>query len=137
MASDEGLQPAWLIEVKDFRVLNYPPGVRSTVYLPQTLEKKVNDTLEVLGDPEVCPPALQGRVQGDVFFLFHYEMPQVPYGSYFPSGYPLNQFEMFLTLLSRPGVKKSFMKTASDINADETVPWEALLHDTRDSGDGK
>lgn len=132
-----GLQLAWLVEVKDFRVLNHPPSNRNTVYLPQTLEKKVNDTLEVLSNPEVCPTALQGRGQGDVFFLFHYEMPQMPYSSYFPSGYPLNQFEKFLTLLRQPQVKKSFMMTASDINANEAVPWKALLYDTRDLEDKK
>lgn len=128
----EGVHPAWLVEVKDFRVLNRPPGSRSTVGLSQTLEKKVNDTLEVLSDPNRCPSVLQGRVQGDIFFLFHYEMPLMPCDSYFPSGYPLNQFELFRAQLKQMRVKKSFMMNAALINADETVPWEARLYGTRD-----
>lgn len=126
-----GLRPAWLVEVKDFRVVNYPPSVKSTVGLPRTLEKKVSDTLAVLSDSEACPPALQGLMQGDIYFLFHYEKPTRTFDAYFPSGYPLDQFDAFQNQLRQPRIKKSFMMTASHINANETVPWEVRLHDTR------
>ena len=133
----DGLSPAWLVEVKDFRVVNYPPGVRSTAELPRTLEKKVNDTLAVLSNSEACPLALQGLMQGDIFFLFHYEKPPKTFDAYFPSGYPLDQFDAFQNQLRQPRIKKSFMMTASHINANETVPWEVRLHNTRAIGDRK
>lgn len=120
----------WLVEVKDFRILNHPPAKRNTTDLPQTLTNKLNDTLTILSDAATRPMGLP--MQEEMFFLFHYEMPSRPLrSSYFPSGYPLDQFDFFRSHFRHPRVTRSFMMNAEQINASPVTPWEVRLYATR------
>lgn len=120
-----------LIEVKDFRILTRKPGERNLSELHLLLAKKLAQTLHFLETHEECPENLHNACTNAVrkYFVAHIEMPEVPASgaSYFPSGYPLSQFQMFRASAEAASVDDSFLRNARSTNADTHLPWCVTL----------
>lgn len=118
----------WLVEVKDFRVLRGRPGMKNIENLDQTLAKKLSDTLTFIRGNGEVPHNLYEAVENarHLCYVVHIEMPDNP-PPYFPSGYPLTQYQAFLSSPERKLVHQVFLRDAQSINQDATMPWRASL----------
>ena len=83
---EDGTKPVWLVEVKDFRFINHPPGKGNTVNIAGKLEKKLTDTLDFLDSSSAALPdgALFRKNGAPRYFGYHCEMPKGTPSPYFP-----------------------------------------------------
>lgn len=118
----------WLVEVKDLRHLRGQPHAKNLAHLDQTLAKKLSDTLTFIKENGEVPQNLHDAVAEaqHLYYVVHIELPDVP-PAYFPSGYPLSQFQSFLSSPERSLVHGAFLRDAQSINQDDSLPWTATL----------
>lgn len=103
----EQSQVQWLIEVKDFRRLSRTPNDRNTIYLHDTLRRKIIDSLDYIACDE-APAALAGMAPSCTKpnFVFHCELPP-----------------------ERVGLL--FAVNAKQLENHPHIPWRAELNDRR------
>lgn len=118
----------WLVEVKDYRILTQRPKRKNLEDLDQTLAKKLAATLAVLKTTAEVPQELAGAVSyaDHLYYVVHIERPQNP-PAYFPSGFPVTQFQLFQSSPERRLVHASLLRDAESINRDPSLPWQATL----------
>lgn len=129
----EQSQVQWLIEVKDFRRLSRTPNDRNTIYLHDTLRRKIIDSLDYIACDE-APAALAGMAPSCTKpnFVFHCELP--PAGKYrfvFPTNYPLSAIQQLKPLLPPERVGLLFAVNAKQLENHPHIPWRAELNDRR------
>lgn len=129
---DEVPSPHWLVEVKDYRVLNHLPSEKTIRNMPAKLAAKIADSLGYLRSAEL-PEALRGLLPEGVtcHFVFHCEMPrEVP--ACFPSGYSVNVVQKLRQNVAlRRLVERIYLSDAASLETQEDIPWTVELHDVR------
>lgn len=129
---DEASSPHWLVEVKDYRVINHPPAEKTIRNMPEKLAAKIADSLRYLRSAEV-PEALSGLLPEGVtcHFVFHCEMPREVPGC-FPSGYSVNVVQKLRQNAAlRRLVARIYLSDAASLETQEDIPWTVELHDAR------
>lgn len=129
---DEEPSPHWLVEVKDYRVLNHLPSEKTIRNMPAKLAAKIADSLGYLRSAEL-PEALRGLLPegATCHFVFHCEMPrEVP--ACFPSGYSVNVVQKLRQNAAlRRLVARIYLSDAASLETQEDIPWTVELHDAR------
>lgn len=129
---DEEPSPHWLVEVKDYRVLNHLPSEKTIRNMPAKLAAKIAESLGYLRSAEL-PEALRGLLPegATCHFVFHCEMPrEVP--ACFPSGHSVNVVQKLRQNATlRRLVARIYLSDAASLETQEDIPWTVELHDAR------
>lgn len=118
----------WLVEVKDYRTLTQRPRRKNLEDLDQTLAKKLAHTLNELNNNGDIPQNLYEAhtYAQELNYVIHIE-PHPTSSPYIPSGFPLDQYQAFLSSPERNLVTHALLRNAAYINQDDSLPWQVTL----------
>lgn len=126
----------WLVEVKDFRYINYLPAKKNTYLLHDTLSRKIIDSLTYMGSND-APLSLVGLYPSNTkpHFVLHYELPSPEWlkkhKNSFPTNFPINAIQKLKKLPASKPIASFLCTNAEQLKHNDDIPWVAVLNDSR------